>query len=464
MADRNARDRQVEPWLRQAWPEGTSSSSACLDAEQLAAWVAGGLRADEAEAAERHLADCASCQAMLAVFAEAESSVAMAEVPAAAPFWSRWRLPWLAPLAAASLVVLVWLAAPRDRVAAPDVTTMARVEQQAGEPAPPAPAPPTPPAPESSAPASPAPPASAPSAPIASSAPSRTMAAAPSSSPSSSVPEPPGAGAEASAPAPAADRTASVAPAPARGRDAADAAAPAASDQAIGAARAKAAEESTRLASASDAAQAVRRPSALASPGAGRAARAAPGSRTDAASGADAAIAVPTAQAMTPPPQATAPPRVGGADRALERAYSTAMRTEVPGEVPRHAAVSPTVPAVFGAPQPAPGAGVVRWRITPDGRLERAAGDGQLWLAVPLPGPIVVTAGSAPLAHVVWLGGRGGAVLRSTDLVTFDPRPTPTTAAIVAIEATDAARVRVVAADGREFSTTDGGLTWTPLP
>ena len=90
----------------------------CIDGETLAAWSSGGLRPAEAANVERHLSDCARCQAMAAVFIRSE--------PAAVPsgmWWQRWQLRWLVPLATAGLVAAVWVAIPnrdatvRERIA-----------------------------------------------------------------------------------------------------------------------------------------------------------------------------------------------------------------------------------------------------------------------------------------------------------------------------------------------------------
>jgi hypothetical protein len=76
-----------------------SPSSACVDAETLAAWADGVLSARERDAIESHAAGCARCQAMLAAMAKT--------APAPARAW--WRTPalgWIVPLTAAASAVL----------------------------------------------------------------------------------------------------------------------------------------------------------------------------------------------------------------------------------------------------------------------------------------------------------------------------------------------------------------------
>src|SRR5205809_148218 len=63
----------------------SGSSSACVDAETLAAWADGALGASDAAAVETHLASCGRCQEMVAVFAKTEPVASPAPPPAAAP-------------------------------------------------------------------------------------------------------------------------------------------------------------------------------------------------------------------------------------------------------------------------------------------------------------------------------------------------------------------------------------------
>jgi hypothetical protein len=86
-----------------------ADSTAHLDAETMAAWVDQALSAPDAAAAEAHMADCARCQAMLAVLAKT-----LPAAPAIAPWWRRrWVVGTLVPLAAGSLALAVWVATPR---------------------------------------------------------------------------------------------------------------------------------------------------------------------------------------------------------------------------------------------------------------------------------------------------------------------------------------------------------------
>jgi photosystem II stability/assembly factor-like uncharacterized protein len=65
---------------------------------------------------------------------------------------------------------------------------------------------------------------------------------------------------------------------------------------------------------------------------------------------------------------------------------------------------------------------------------------------------------------VCWLAGRGGVVLVSIDGRSWQRRPVPEPTDLIAVRATDDKTVTVTAADGRTFTTKDGGLTWNPAP
>ena len=102
----------------------------CVDAETLAAWTAGTLSSREADAVEAHLADCASCQAVLAVFARTEPPPAVSE-----SLWRRWHLRWAVPIAAAATAVAIWVAVPDDERTAQIQDAFVTSESQSAPPA-----------------------------------------------------------------------------------------------------------------------------------------------------------------------------------------------------------------------------------------------------------------------------------------------------------------------------------------
>ena len=117
-----------------------------LDAETVAAWIDGGLEDRARAAAEAHASNCDRCQALLATLAQTlpaeEGRDFQAGVTSGARSIWRW---WMAPIAAATAAVTIWMVVPQDPMQRPPLP-----EQQAEL---------------SSAPAGPPPPATAPFAP-----------------------------------------------------------------------------------------------------------------------------------------------------------------------------------------------------------------------------------------------------------------------------------------------------------
>ena len=86
---------------------------------------------------------------------------------------------------------------------------------------------------------------------------------------------------------------------------------------------------------------------------------------------------------------------------------------------------------------------------------------GSTWPAPPSDVVGQITAAAAPSADVCWMVGRAGTVLRSTDHQTWQRMSVPQSGDLSRITATDARTATVTAADGRTFSTSDAGVTWT---
>jgi hypothetical protein len=109
----------------------------CPDAEMLAAWSDGGLRAGERSRVEEHAAACGRCQAHLAAIAR----TAAAE-PEPAPSVTRHRVwPWLLPAAGAAAAAIVWVIVqqpppiPEPRQVAPQVQARDEADTPAAPPA-----------------------------------------------------------------------------------------------------------------------------------------------------------------------------------------------------------------------------------------------------------------------------------------------------------------------------------------
>jgi hypothetical protein len=105
----------------------------------------------------------------------------------------------------------------------------------------------------------------------------------------------------------------------------------------------------------------------------------------------------------------------------------------------------------------------IRWRIA-GSTVQRSTSGGASWEAVPTGFAAEISAGAAPSASVCWLVGRGGIVLLSTDGRGWRRVAFPETTDLSAVRATDARTASVSTADGRTFSTIDGGVTWVRRP
>lgn len=103
----------------------------------------------------------------------------------------------------------------------------------------------------------------------------------------------------------------------------------------------------------------------------------------------------------------------------------------------------------------------VHIRIDAPARIWRSSDAGRTWSEQPSGVTTELTAGSAPSADAVWIVGRAGVVLLSTDRQTWRRVAFPEAVDLTAVTASDARSAVVRTADGRTFSTADGGATWT---
>ena len=107
------RDASIDTFLRSSLRSGKAppgSSGPCVEPEAIAAWAEGTLAPRQAAAVETHVANCAACQQIFAVFART------APPPEVSPsLWQRWHLRWAVPITAAATAVAIWVAVPDDR-------------------------------------------------------------------------------------------------------------------------------------------------------------------------------------------------------------------------------------------------------------------------------------------------------------------------------------------------------------
>lgn len=106
------RDASIDTFLRKSLRRDPAPApdGSCVEPEAIAAWTEGTLSRKEAAAIEAHVANCAACQQVLAVFARTvpvpvESGVGR----------TRWHLRWAIPATAAATAVAIWVAVPDDR-------------------------------------------------------------------------------------------------------------------------------------------------------------------------------------------------------------------------------------------------------------------------------------------------------------------------------------------------------------
>jgi len=102
-----------------------------------------------------------------------------------------------------------------------------------------------------------------------------------------------------------------------------------------------------------------------------------------------------------------------------------------------------------------------RWRIGAAGVVHRSTDAGGTFAPQQTGIKTELLAGSSPARDVCWVVGRGGVVLLSTDGRTWQRRPFAEAIDLVAVSATDAKTATITTSDGRRFSTTDGGATWS---
>lgn len=110
--------------------------------------------------------------------------------------------------------------------------------------------------------------------------------------------------------------------------------------------------------------------------------------------------------------------------------------------------------ASFQSPPP-----VIAWNIGADGLIQRLRQNG--WETLHSGTSVDLLSGAAPSTQVCWVVGKDGTVLRTIDGGDhWAPIAPPAPVELVKIEASGADSATVTTADGRRFSTTDGGQDW----
>jgi len=139
---------------------------------------------------------------------------------------------------------------------------------------------------------------------------------------------------------------------------------------------------------------------------------------------------------------------------------STAPRVSVPGaNVALEAVHRRSTKEIISTPDPK-----VLWRIAEGGFVERTQDGGVSWQAQLSVAGAQPAAGSAPSETVCWLAGRNSMIALTTNAKDWKRIPPPVPADFVAIKALDVSTATVTTADGRKFTTSDGGIDWRPVP
>jgi hypothetical protein len=414
----------------------TKQSSACPDAEVVAAYAEHGLTEAETARWEGHFADCSRCQKIIAVLAAADDAGVerLSNIAAASPAppaarrsaagnpaaWSSslWRKPavwrWLVPVAGMASAAGLWFALhqapPRETLTSQKIGATAEAPQNGAGAAP---------------------------------APSDENQIA-----QSNLPAPP-----ALAPPPEArlrdkERPLAKSPTAAKKEEAEKQEAVSSAVQAPAARAAGRAAETREY----DAKDNRLQPAPAAEP---------KSQVSDALSAA--APAAPVA-APAPPP---APPLAGEGGRAARQDFDRAAGAPAPEQLKAFAQlVNPGI--VFASPSRR-----VLWRAGSAGSIERSTDQGQSWQPQSSGVTADLLAGAAPSETVAWVVGRDGTILRTQDggyWLRIAPPPGTQTAASktslpdwISIEARDALYATITSRDLRRFATEDGGRTWVQL-
>ena len=105
----------------------------------------------------------------------------------------------------------------------------------------------------------------------------------------------------------------------------------------------------------------------------------------------------------------------------------------------------------------------ILWMIAGPGAIQKSENGGASWKTEYLDTRALLVAGAAPSAKICWLVGANGTILRTTNGAHWKTISAPAVADFVRVEAVDALTATVTAMDGRKFSTSDGGKSWSSV-
>ena len=108
----------------------------------------------------------------------------------------------------------------------------------------------------------------------------------------------------------------------------------------------------------------------------------------------------------------------------------------------------------------APGS-TIQWRVGPEGAIWRSGDGGGTWYPQRSNVKTALLAAAAPSVTTCWAVGAAGTVLLTDDGERWERRAFPVKTDLVAVDARSAHEATVTTRDGRRFTTSDGGTTWT---
>jgi photosystem II stability/assembly factor-like uncharacterized protein len=106
----------------------------------------------------------------------------------------------------------------------------------------------------------------------------------------------------------------------------------------------------------------------------------------------------------------------------------------------------------------------ILWMIASPGLIEKSENGGTIWKPEYVETRALLLAGAAPTVKICWVVGANWTILRTTNGAHWKTIRPPADADFVRVEAEDALLATVTAIDGRKFSTSDGGKSWSSVP
>ena len=170
------------------------------------------------------------------------------------------------------------------------------------------------------------------------------------------------------------------------------------------------------------------------------------------------ATAAPSASPLAPPAAA-----------APQQSFGASARASVNNQMQALAKIASS-PIVFASPDRS-----VLWRVGPAGLIESSSDQGKTWRPQASGVTADFLAGAAPSAKIAWAAGRGGIIVRTEDGEHWQRVMPPSFVNAagaqnaappdwISIEARDELHATIVSRDLHRYGTADGGRTWVQQP